>query len=144
MKISNVGGSKSAPAAGRKKKASAVPESQFAEDLRGVADTGEAPAPVESGTVNAVDAILAVQEVPDATEDRTRSQARQYADDVLDRLEAIRREMLTGAIPKEQLADLAHRLRAQNEKSDDPRLKAIIDEIELRARVEIAKLTRDV
>ncbi|MCG8510302.1 MAG: flagellar assembly protein FliX [Rhodospirillales bacterium] len=144
MKISNVGGSKSAPAAGRKKKTSAVPESRFADDLREASETGGAPAPVESGTVNAVESILAVQEVPDATEDRARSQARQYADDVLERLEAIRRDILTGAVSKEQLANLAHRLRAQNEKSDDPRLNAIIDEIELRARVEIAKLTRDI
>jgi class II flagellar assembly regulator FliX len=144
MKISNVGGSKSTPAAGRKKKTSAEPESSFADDLREVSDTGVTPAPVESGTVNAVESILAVQEVPDATEDRGRSQAKQYADDVLERLEAIQRDILTGAVPKERLATLAHRLRAQNEKTDDPRLNAIIDEIELRARVEIAKLTRDV
>jgi hypothetical protein len=68
--------------------------------------------------------------------------ARQYGDDLLDRLESLRRDILLGAIPKEKLANLAHALRAQRGQTDDPRLKQIIDEIELRAKVEIAKLTR--
>jgi hypothetical protein len=38
---------------------------------------------------------------------------------------------------------LAQRLRQKRQQSDDPKLNAIIDEIELRAEVEIAKLTRD-
>jgi hypothetical protein len=35
-------------------------------------------------------------------------------------------------------------VRAGKKKSDDPKLNEIVDEIELRAEVEIAKLTRDI
>jgi hypothetical protein len=68
--------------------------------------------------------------------------ARAHAEDVLDRLEALRAWILVGAMPKDKLVELAQRLRAQRQRSDDPRLNEIIDEIELRAEVEIAKLTR--
>jgi len=37
---------------------------------------------------------------------------------------------------------LAQSMRQQRRQSDDPQLNQIIDEIELRAEVEIAKLTR--
>ncbi len=52
--------------------------------------------------------------------------------------------MLVGAVPKDKLVELAHRVRAGKKKSDDPKLNEIVDEIELRAEVEIAKLTRDI
>lgn len=142
MKISNVGSSKAATSAGRKKKTSAAAASEFANELRGTAETAAAT-PVESAAVGAVESILSVQEVPDATEDHPRRLAQQYADDVLDRLESIRRDLLTGVVSKEKLVDLAQTLRSEKGKTNDPALKGILDEIELRAKVEIAKLTRE-
>ncbi len=41
-----------------------------------------------------------------------------------------------------KLVDIAQMMRTQRQTTDDPRLNEIIDEIELRAEVEIAKLTR--
>ena len=67
---------------------------------------------------------------------------RRYGGDLLDRLEDLRIGILSGAYPKQKLVDLAHRLRKKRQASDDPRLNEIIEEIELRAEVEIAKLTR--
>ena len=68
----------------------------------------------------------------------------QYGEGVLDRLDQIRHGLLVGAISKNELAELARTLRAGRQRSDDARLNDIIDEVELRAEVEIAKLTRDV
>lgn len=144
MKISNVGSTKSASSTTRKKKTSSSGESDFASELLGATETPEANAPVETHAVGGVESILAVQEVPDAPDERSRGLARQYGDDILDRLEGVRRDLLLGAIPKEKLVDLARALRARQSQTDDPQLKAIIDEIELRAKVEIAKLTRTV
>ena len=90
----------------------------------------------------AVDALLSVQEGPDPTSERARGLARAHAEDLLDRLEGVRLGILAGTFPKEKLVELAQRLRAHRQRSDDPRLNEIIDEIELRAEVEIAKLTR--
>ena len=144
MKISNVGPSKATTSTSRKRKTDPAGESDFADELRETDSAKPASGAVDSAPVGAVESILSVQEVPDATEERSRSLARDYGDKVLDRPEAIRRDILLGAIPKEKLAELAHTLRAQRSKNNDPRLNAILDEIELRAKVEIAKLTREV
>ena len=142
MKISDLGPTKATSSTSRKKKSSSAGESEFADELRDSGSAAPTSAPVDSQTVGAVESILSVQEVPDATEERSRAQARDYGEAVLDRLEALRRDILLGAISKEKLAELAHTLRAHRSTSDDPRLNAILDEIELRAKVEIAKLTR--
>ena len=144
MKISNLGSTKSTSAAGRKKKVSSTGESDFASELFGVTEASAAGAPVETHTVGTVESILSVQEVPDASGERSRGRARQYGDDILERLDSLRRDVLLGAISKEKLVDLARVLRTRQGQTDDPQLQAIIDEIELRAQVEIAKFTRTV
>ncbi len=87
---------------------------------------------------NAVDGLLALQEVPDATDGRSRGIA--HGADLLDRLDEIRHALLRGAIEREQLVDLQRRVQAQKAVVDDVRLSAILDEIDLRAAVELAKL----
>jgi len=49
-----------------------------------------------------------------------------------------------GMVPTDRLQDLATAAREQREELDDPRLSEILDDIELRARVELAKLGRSV
>ncbi len=114
----------------------------FAEHLKGAAASPGVAASSEPGSINSVDAILAVQGVDDQTQQRARRLSAQYGGDVLDQLEELRRDLLLGAIEKEKLGSLAQRMRAHRRQTDDPRLNEIIDEIELRAEVEIAKLTR--
>lgn len=146
MKVSNVGPGKSIGGAARKKSVSGK-SSDFADQLTEAAragDTGGVAAP--SGVGN-VDSILAVQEVAaasDSSEERSRRRAQRYGGDLLDRLDALRHDILIGAVSKAKMADLAKTMRAQRGKSDDSRLNGIIDEIELRAEVELAKLTREV
>ena len=50
--------------------------------------------------------------------------------------------LLMGTLPKEKLTELADMVRTRRESCQDPRLAALLDEIELRAEVEIAKLSR--
>jgi hypothetical protein len=93
-----------------------------------------------------LDGLLAVQEVgaaEDATQRRQR-QARliQRGEDMLDRLEEVRLGLLLGAIPKDRLMELASMVRAKREQGPDRQLDALLDEIELRAEVELAKLAR--
>jgi hypothetical protein len=87
--------------------------------------------------------VLALQEAPDAT---TRNRARQRAKErgglMLDHLEEIRLGLLTGTIPVAKLEQLGQLVRAKREQIDDPKLLEILDEIELRAAVELAKLSR--
>jgi hypothetical protein len=114
-------------------------------DKLGGADQTSGPdsAPEVSGVVN-VGGILAAQSVGDERgadyNERKRRAAR--GAELLDRLEDIRRGLLLGSIPKDKLADLARMVREKRERGADPVISRLLDEIELRAEVEIAKLSR--
>ena len=84
-----------------------------------------------------LDALLSLQEVPDAATGRSKGLRR--AEDMLDVLEGIRRAILLGAIPAMQLRSLAGLARDHRTRTDDTRLDDILGEIELRAEVELAK-----
>lgn len=143
MKISNLGSSKGPAPAKRKKKAAGKGRA-FAERLKEAAAVAEVHGGVEPSTVTAVNSVLSVQESSDATDHPSRTIAKQYGSEILDRLDELRKDILFGAVPKDKLAGIARKMRAKRQESDDPKLNAIIDEIELRAEVEIAKLTRNV
>jgi hypothetical protein len=91
--------------------------------------------------LSGVSTILALQGAPDSTERRARQRAVQRADAMLDELEEIRLGLLLGQIPRARLEQLAQMVRARREQLDDPKLIAILDDIELRAAVELAKLS---
>ena len=98
-------------------------------------------AKVASGApLAAVDAVLTLQEVPDATTPQGRVVKR--GRDLLDHLEQLRTGLLTGTIPQGKLRALRQALDEQFESIEDPRLSAVLEEIELRAAVELAKLDR--
>jgi len=100
---------------------------------------GSAPSSVGgTGPLAAVDSLLALQEVPDATTGRSRGLAR--AEDMLDNLDEIRLGLLMGAIPQAKLSALMQTVKDNRDQVDDPRMAAVLDEIELRAAVELAKL----
>lgn len=93
-----------------------------------------------AGPVSAtpVDSLLALQEVGDEGGGGN-AKARQRAELMLERLEEIRTGLLLGAIPRSQLQDLARVARESRENFVDPALGEVLDDIELRARVELAK-----
>ena len=143
MKVSRLGTDKPVSRT-RRKKSPPGKGAEFADQLKVAAGTAAAAGGIEPPMVNAAESLLAAQEASDSTEERSRGLARQYGDHILDGLEEIQHGLLEGAVPKEKMADLARAVRTKRQRIDDPRLKEIIDEIELRAEVEIAKLTRDV
>lgn len=101
-------------------------------------EASESSSVVTAGPITAVDALLSVQEVPDAATGRSKGLAR--ASDMLDMLEEIRKGLLLGSIPMGNLRGLADMARGRKETVGDPNLSAILEEIELRAEVELAKL----
>jgi hypothetical protein len=111
----------------------------FADSLRTEEDAPVAGV-MASPTLTGIDALMALQEMPDATAQRKRAVAR--GEQLLDRLEDLKRGMLLGRLAVDKLHDLA-RLAAQSASGiDDPDLRDLLQEIELRARVELAKLQR--
>jgi hypothetical protein len=82
--------------------------------------------------------MLALQEVGEVAE-RNRK-ARERGNAMLDRLEAIRIGLLDGVVSAETIAELGRLVRDPQDSAGDPRLAGLLDEIELRAAVELAKL----
>jgi hypothetical protein len=93
--------------------------------------------PVASTT--GIDAILALQTVGDFKESRRKAVKR--GTDMLDLLEDIKADLLVGRMGAGQLDALISQLQGMRERVD-PGLDAVIDEIELRVLVELAKLGR--
>lgn len=86
---------------------------------------------------NSVDALFAIQEVQDATGGA--KQARQRGEDILDRLDEIRHDLLMGTLSPSRLEALGRMVKKERVSVADPRIMEVLDEIELRAAVELAK-----
>ena len=62
---------------------------------------------------------------------------------MLDLLDDVRLGLLEGTIPASRLIALADTVRGKRDEVSDPRLAEVLDEIELRAAVEAAKVQLD-
>jgi hypothetical protein len=88
--------------------------------------------------VNSLDALIALQEVGGPLERRRRATGR--AGRILDALDEMKLELLAGGLTATVVEALARAVRDQRALTDDPRLEGVLDEIETRAAVELAKL----
>jgi len=88
--------------------------------------------------ISSVDAVVALQDITgDNTDERG---AKNRANLILDKLEDIRMGLLLGQISKPNLEELSKILIVARENSIDANLLEIIEDIELRAKIELAKL----
>ena len=95
----------------------------------------------EQSTTNLkVSTVDALPPVELATADADKKQASSRAALILDRLEDIRQGLLIGAISKPRLEELAGTIKETRGSALDPEMGDILDEIELRAKIELAKL----
>ena len=86
-----------------------------------------------------IDAILALQAVEDPTHGKRKAVKRGRA--LLDNLEALKAELLGGHVSEARLDRLLSLVRQAKDRVD-PELDAVIEDIELRVLVELAKLGR--
>jgi len=139
MKIERTGTTRTTPAK-RPERSGAAQGGAFTRHLQ---DDGAA-APAVSGAglgapVQGVDALLSLQEVDDSTARQGDARAQRWGADLLDRLDLLRLGILSGGIPRADLERIASLVGAQRQRATDPRLAEVLGEIELRARVELAK-----
>ena len=87
--------------------------------------------------VGSLDALIALQQVDEAGERRRRAARR--GGRLLDLLDRLRLAMLGGEPGEAELKALAEAAREQREATDEPGLEAVLDQIESRAAVELAK-----
>lgn len=91
-----------------------------------------------SASVMGVDALLALQDVGGPLERKRRAVRR--AGRILDVLDELKLALLDGELSLGQLERLSRAIRDERGLTDDPKLEELLDEIELRAAVEMAKL----
>jgi len=132
MKVDPTGTAKAASVRRSEKGTQAKP-GEFSKLLEGL---DEPEAPRATGQAVPVDPLMGLR---DAT-DRSGGRSKKRAEDILNRLEEIRIGLLEGSISRNRLEALDQVVREHREQVSDPRLAEILDEIELRARVELAKL----
>lgn len=137
MKIQGPGPTKG-PSKTTKKDKPQKSDSTFDEMVSGGAKES-APAKATQSIAH-VDALLAVQGAEDPTQGAARKRMRGRAGSILDELDKIRNAMLGGTLTVGHMIDIADVVASHREKITDPKLTDIMDEIDLRAQVELAKM----
>jgi hypothetical protein len=90
------------------------------------------------GPLAAVETILTLQGFDDGSGSQSKGFA--HGQNLLDMLDQLRDGLLAGTIPRATLSRLATAVSRKQDTFVDPKLQGVLDEIDLRARVELAKL----
>jgi Class II flagellar assembly regulator len=90
------------------------------------------------GPIAALDSILALQDMGDASNGRSKGLI--HGEQLLEILDSVRDGLLAGGIPRATLNRLAVAVTRRHDTFADPKLQDVLDQIELRAHVELAKL----
>ncbi|KAA5803351.1 flagellar biosynthesis protein FlgI [Alkalicaulis satelles] len=90
-----------------------------------------------AASVNSIEALMALQGADDFQAARKRATERAFS--LLDVLDDLKLAILDGALPRDTLERLMETVRTQRDATRDPRLEAALDEVEIRAAVELAK-----
>lgn len=135
MKVNGVGGP-AVPSTSR-------PASKSAEGFRlpgsgGSSSASAASAASSSTGVSGVSALMALQGVEDPTERRRRAIRR--GSNLLDKLDELKLALLAGEAAPVNLQGLARAMSKTREGDEEAGLKTVLDQIDLRAAVEMAKL----
>jgi hypothetical protein len=115
-------------------------ESGFApalEEAEGAAAPAAATRAAALGTVNSLDALLALQETLSPLERRRRAVRR--ANKILDALDSLKLSMLGGEPTDVDLQSLQTAIKDARAETEDPELEALLEQVETRAAVELAK-----
>jgi hypothetical protein len=113
----------------------------FADYLRnsGIDNKNEVNA---TSSLTAAGTIFAAQMVDDEEERQIKRKLVKKANTLLDNLEKIREEIIFGSVSKEKLIEISRLVKQKDVETKDEKLKEILEEIELRVEVELAKLIR--
>lgn len=128
---------------GAKKRASASSSTSFVDLLDGFDSTANAAAteaPSAAASLSGANVLLGLQEV---SEDEThQKKAFKQGKQAIDVLETLRDNLLTGRMSPTLIKQLETIVAQERAKTTDPKLNAILDDIDVRVAVELAKLDR--
>jgi len=123
----------------KKESSSGVSFSSLIDDMDEASSVSEIPS---TSAIGSLDALLAVQEDGGKGSKEANDKAKQRADVLLNGLEGIRSGLLQGGVSQYDLQKISDVLNKYRDTDIDPQLTKLLDEIDLRVQVEIAKLSR--
>jgi hypothetical protein len=135
-KIEGIGSTRS-PTSVRRASRTGDGGDSFAKQLDDLSEVDDAEAVVVASSLGLVTGVVGLQEVDDAL--LKSSKGKRRAESILDQLENIRLELLAGTLSRDMLLKLVQMVKSRRERIVDQRLNQILDEIDLRAQVELAK-----
>lgn len=141
MKLTGIGGASAAGPASKTAKTARTSGSGFADSLASLDQAEETQGVETPAAVGGIAALIATQQVGDALDREAKKRLVDYGNDLLDKLEELRHGLLMGAIPKDKLIAMAQMVRSRRDHIPDPYLAELLNEIELRVEVELAKLS---
>jgi len=95
-----------------------------------------------TNTLSVANAIFATQMVGEEEERELRKKQLKRGQSLIEKLEEIRDGLLLGYISKDRLIEIARFVKERKFEAEDEKLNDIINEIELRIEVELAKLMK--
>jgi class II flagellar assembly regulator FliX len=101
---------------------------------------GVGTSPQASG-INLTNVLLSLQEADDDNS-RRKEKSTKNAKQMLSYLSDLRDSILMGSVSKGRLEELDKLVKEQRERFEDDRLNSILDDVEIRASVELAKLEK--
>lgn len=138
MKVGGTKGPKSTSGTQKSSPSGGGSDVDFSQYVTGGAS--EAASSSATQSIAQLDVLLAVQEVEDPMRGAAKKRVKVRANNILEKLDSIRLKMLGGDLTVGHMIDVADVVASHRDKIDDPALTAIMDEIDLRAQVELAKL----
>lgn len=141
MKI--VSSQRPTPSKGPAKKAGAGATGAVFSPEFGSGDAQASQAAAGVSSLTSIHSLLAVQSVEASDDAMTgRRRAIENASETLDVLDELKLGMLAGELPVDKLQRLLSHVSTERSAIDDPDLTDVLDHIDLRARVELAKYNR--
>ncbi len=131
MKITGPGGINQT---GKVKKKSLNGSDDFSAYLSETDEAASSPSIAAPASMSAMGALLALQEVGTGA-----VSAKEYGEQLLSQLDNLRYSLLSGEMNRSDLEQLKEATEQSKEETIDPRIREILEEIELRAMVELAK-----
>jgi len=93
-----------------------------------------------SAGIASVDVLLAAQSAEDPTQKASKQRMKMRAGDILDKLNDLKLAMVTSEVTVGHMVSIADVVASHREAITDPELSSILDEIDLRAHVELTKM----
>lgn len=136
-KIEGIGSSRASTPVRRTTKTGKAEKAGFTKHLESIEEIDNVSTAAPTNAISSIEGVLGVQEIDDALAREAKGKSR--ANDILNRLEEIRLGILAGIISRDKLMQLSHVVSIRRPEVTNPKLGEILDEIDLRAKVELAK-----